>query len=235
MSEALSNTPIAPVWWTVTHFGSSSLLLPAFVLVAFGLWRSGARAAARHYVVAMTAAVALTVTSKCLFYGWGVGIAAIDFTGVSGHGLLAAAILPLLLRGLPGRWGRDLGAPLGAALALLVVTLALQLMLADRERLRVHAQLVLSFLVGGIASVIFGVLAVGVLASGHVVALLVILNLIGTVRTVVVPPTIDKTFWVSRDKASGEYLEQMGGFMAWLVLDVADELDGWVLMTAQRG
>ena len=120
MSEALSNTPIAPVWWTVTHFGSSSLLLPAFVLVAFGLWRSGAQAAARHYVVAMTAAVALTVTSKCLFYGWGVGIAAIDFTGVSGHGLLAAAILPLLLRGLPGRWGRDLGAPLGAALALLV-------------------------------------------------------------------------------------------------------------------
>ena len=120
MSEALSNTPIAPVWWTVTHFGSSSLLLPAFVLVAFGLWRSGAQAAARHYVVAMTAAVALTVTSKCLFYGWGIGIAAIDFTGVSGHGLLAAAILPLLLRGLPGRWGRDLGAPLGAALALLV-------------------------------------------------------------------------------------------------------------------
>lgn len=120
MSEALSNTPIAPVWWTVTHFGSSSLLLPAFVLVAFGLWRSGARAAARHYVVAMTAAVALTVTSKCLFYGWGIGIAAIDFTGVSGHGLLAAAILPLLLRSLPGRWGRDLGAPLGAALALLV-------------------------------------------------------------------------------------------------------------------
>ena len=70
-------------------------------------------------------------------------------------------------------------------------------------------------------------LAVGVLASGHVVALLVILNLIGTVRTVVVPPTIDKTFWVSRDKASGEYLEQMGGFMAWLVLDVTPSSIDW--------
>jgi len=70
-------------------------------------------------------------------------------------------------------------------------------------------------------------LAVGVLASGHVVALLVILNLIGTVRTVVVPPTIDKTFWVSRDKASGEYLEQMGGFMSWLVLDVTPSSIDW--------
>jgi hypothetical protein len=61
----------------------------------------------------MSAAVLLTVVSKCLFYGWGIGIAALDFTGVSGHGLLASAVLPLLLRGLPGgsayRWGPALG------------------------------------------------------------------------------------------------------------------------------
>ena len=63
-------------------------------------------------------------------------------------------------------------------------------------------------------------LAVGVLAAGQILALVVILNLLGTVRTVVVPPSIDKTFWVTRDKASNEYLEQMGSFIAWLVLDV---------------
>ena len=62
-------------------------------------------------------------------------------------------------------------------------------------------------------------LTVGALAIGHVVALIVILNLIGTVRTVIVPPSIDKSFWVSRDKASSEYLEQMGSFIAWLVLE----------------
>ena len=44
-------------------------------------------------------------------------------------------------------------------------------------------------------------LAVGVLAAGQILALIVILNLLGTVRTVVVPPSIDKTFWVTRDKA----------------------------------
>ena len=70
-------------------------------------------------------------------------------------------------------------------------------------------------------------LAVGVLAAGHVLALVVILNLIGTVRTVVVPPSIDKSFWVSRDKASSEYLEQMGSFIAWLVLDVTPASIDW--------
>lgn len=70
-------------------------------------------------------------------------------------------------------------------------------------------------------------LAVGALAFGHLLALIVILNLLGTVRTVVVPPSIDKSFWVSRDQASSEYLEQMGSFMAWLVLDVTPASIDW--------
>ena len=70
-------------------------------------------------------------------------------------------------------------------------------------------------------------LTVGALAVGHVVALIVVLNLIGTVRTVIVPPSIDKSFWVSRDKASSEYLEQMGSFIAWLVLDVTPSSIDW--------
>ena len=70
-------------------------------------------------------------------------------------------------------------------------------------------------------------LTVGALAGGHVLALIVILNLLGSVRTVVVPPSINKSFWVSRDKASGEYLEQMGSFVAWLVLDVTPATIDW--------
>ncbi len=70
-------------------------------------------------------------------------------------------------------------------------------------------------------------LAVGLLAGGHLLALIVILNLLGTVRTVVVPPSIDKSFWVTRDKASSAYLEQMGSFMAWLVLDVTPATIDW--------
>ena len=70
-------------------------------------------------------------------------------------------------------------------------------------------------------------LAVAVLAAGQILALIVIFNLLGTVRTVVVPPSIDKTFWVTRDKASSEYLEQMGSFIAWLVLDVTPASIDW--------
>ncbi|MDP3615358.1 MAG: type IV conjugative transfer system protein TraE [Rubrivivax sp.] len=70
-------------------------------------------------------------------------------------------------------------------------------------------------------------LTVGALAGGHVLALVVILNLLGTVRPVVVPPSINKSFWVTRDKASSEYLEQMGSFIAWLVLDVTPASVDW--------
>ena len=70
-------------------------------------------------------------------------------------------------------------------------------------------------------------LAVGALAAGLLLALAIIINLLGTVRTVVVPPSINKSFWVSRDKASGEYLEQMGAFITWLVLDVTPASIDW--------
>lgn len=70
-------------------------------------------------------------------------------------------------------------------------------------------------------------LAAGALAVGQVLALLVVLNLLGAVRTVVVPPSINKSFWVARDAASSEYLEQMGSFIAWLILDVSPSSIDW--------
>ena len=70
-------------------------------------------------------------------------------------------------------------------------------------------------------------LTVGTLAAGHLLALVVILNLLGSVRTLVVPPSINKSFWVSRDKASGEYLEQIGSYIAWLVPDVTPASVDW--------
>lgn len=70
-------------------------------------------------------------------------------------------------------------------------------------------------------------LAVGVLAASQILALVVVLNLLGTVRTVVVPPVLNQTFWVTRDQASHEYLEQMGSFIAWLILDVTPASIDW--------
>jgi conjugal transfer pilus assembly protein TraE len=70
-------------------------------------------------------------------------------------------------------------------------------------------------------------LALGVLGVALVLALGIIFSLLGTVRTVVVPPTLNKTFWATSSKASSEYLEQMGSFIAWLILDVSPSTIDW--------
>lgn len=71
----------------------------------------------------------------------------------------------------------------------------------------------------------------GLALSGLVLALLValgtILKIAGTERTVVVPPAIDRTFWVTRERASRAYLEQMASYVAYLVLDVDPETIDW--------
>ncbi|MCL4181853.1 MAG: type IV conjugative transfer system protein TraE [Burkholderiaceae bacterium] len=70
-------------------------------------------------------------------------------------------------------------------------------------------------------------LAVGAMALSLVLTLAIIVSLLGTVRTVVVPPSLNKTFWVAGDRASSEYLEQMGSFIAWLILDVTPSTIDW--------
>lgn len=70
-------------------------------------------------------------------------------------------------------------------------------------------------------------LTVGGLILGLLICLVIILNVVGMERTIVVPPHIDKSFWVTRDRVSREYLEQMGSFVAWLILDVTPASIDW--------
>ena len=70
-------------------------------------------------------------------------------------------------------------------------------------------------------------IVIGLLSSGLLVAVLCIFSLIGTERTIVVPPTIEKTFWVAKGQVSRSYLEQMGAFIGWLVLDVSPSTIDW--------
>lgn len=58
-------------------------------------------------------------------------------------------------------------------------------------------------------------------------SLATIFKSIGTERTIVIPPSIMKSFWVTGDHASVPYLEQMAGFIAWLVLDVTPSSIDW--------
>lgn len=70
-------------------------------------------------------------------------------------------------------------------------------------------------------------LFVGLLAASNLVALVTIASIAGSERTILVPPSIDRTFWVARDQASREYLEQMAAFLAWLYLDVSPGTIDW--------
>ena len=89
------NAPLA--WQVFTRLGESMLLMPAVALVLVSLWRhEPGRALARQWLMALTVAVALVTASKLAFIGWGLGWAALDFTGFSGHSMFAAAVHPLL-------------------------------------------------------------------------------------------------------------------------------------------
>lgn len=70
-------------------------------------------------------------------------------------------------------------------------------------------------------------LLISILAASLFVALVIILNIVGTQRTIIVPPTLSKSFWVTDSKVSAEYLEQMGSFVGWLILDVTPSSIEW--------
>lgn len=70
-------------------------------------------------------------------------------------------------------------------------------------------------------------LVVAVQATALLVLAAVVLGLLDKQRTVLVPPAISQSFWVSNGAASNSYLEQMGSFIAWLVLDVTPSSIDW--------
>ena len=54
-------------------------------------------------------------------------------------------------------------------------------------------------------------------------AFILTLNLLGRDRTIVTPPTIDKSFWVTSDTASDDYIRQMSLWVSSLILDVTPD------------
>ncbi|TXG80681.1 MAG: type IV conjugative transfer system protein TraE [Thermomicrobiales bacterium] len=65
------------------------------------------------------------------------------------------------------------------------------------------------------------------LAVSLFVSVIGTLSVMGSERTVVVPPNLSKSFWVDGKRASADYLEQMGGFVSWLILDVSPQSIDW--------
>jgi membrane-associated phospholipid phosphatase len=111
-------------WHSLTRLGEVQILLPAALLAACALlWQRAGRLLGGWWLGGLAAATVLTASSKIVFIGWGIGVPALDFTGISGHAMFAAAIYPLLfgvLAPAPPHAGRWPAVAAGALLSVLV-------------------------------------------------------------------------------------------------------------------
>lgn len=83
-------------WILITHLGNSVVLLSTAVIMAVWLRRGQASLVAVSWLFILGIAVFIVLATKLAFLGWGVGIASIDFTGISGHAMLSSAVFPPL-------------------------------------------------------------------------------------------------------------------------------------------
>jgi membrane-associated phospholipid phosphatase len=78
--------------------GEAQILIPVALLASLLLWQKAeAKPLALWWWFYLGLATLLTTATKVAFIGWGLGIAELNFTGVSGHAMFAAAIYPILL------------------------------------------------------------------------------------------------------------------------------------------
>ena len=125
MITQISTLQSSTYWQLITHLGSSSLLIPIMVITVINLWLSNQKQVAYLWMVTLGLAITFTTITKVMFFGWGIGIALLDFTGVSGHTLLATSIYPILFYSAYGGAQtkfRNIGLWFGIVLSLLVGT-----------------------------------------------------------------------------------------------------------------
>ncbi len=111
-------------WYQFTRLGEIQILLPAALLTIGVLsTRAESKPLALKWLGALVLAVLVTTASKIAFIGWGIGIPALNFTGISGHAMIASAVYPLLMATLASRWppnGQKFAVGAGMMLALMV-------------------------------------------------------------------------------------------------------------------
>jgi membrane-associated phospholipid phosphatase len=84
-------------WNLLTRWGEAQILLPAVLLLSLPALRTAdSRASIGRWWLGLAVATAITTATKLAFIGWGIGIASLNFTGISGHAMFAAAVHPML-------------------------------------------------------------------------------------------------------------------------------------------
>ncbi len=146
-------------WQAVTRLGEAQILLPALLGVLVWLvLKLKARPVALTWLLCVSFAALLTTATKVAFIGWGLGIAPINFTGVSGHAMFAAAVLPVLAATLVAD-----ARPRWRVLTLSAAYLLAAAVAVSRVMVRAHSpsEAVAGFLLGSAASA----LALGIAAA----------------------------------------------------------------------
>lgn len=139
-------------WKIITSFGDLSIMAPAALAIMGWLALAGKRRLALLWGTLFVIGMGIAVITKVAFIGWGIGIRSLDFTGISGHAMRAAAVMPvlcyLLLQGISPA-ARPLGVLFGFLFAALV----------GLSRLALHAhsvsEVASGLLLGGAVSLCF--------------------------------------------------------------------------------
>ena len=119
------------IWLEITRLGEAGLLMPIGALLFIWFLLTSSRLAL-VWAAAFGLGVLIVIASKVAFLGWGIGIRGLDFTGFSGHTMLAAAIYPSVA------WF-SLGPRRPKTRAVLMVIALIFAALIGMSRLEVHA------------------------------------------------------------------------------------------------
>jgi len=162
-------------WTLITDFGDSAVMLPAAATIALWLGAGGAWRAMAAWLLSFGLGAAAVVGTKIAFLGWGIGIATLNFTGISGHTMLATAVTLTAIHLL------SMGAPRPLRLALMAAGLAGALAIGiSRLALDAHSlsEVCSGLIIGGLVAGGFALasrrLAAPVLAPGLMLASLAI-------------------------------------------------------------
>ncbi|WP_084637439.1 phosphatase PAP2 family protein [Paludibacterium yongneupense] len=140
------------MWAYFTNLGDLSVMVPAACLIVVWLLCNREWSRAGRWIALFGLGGLLVASSKILFIGWGYGSQRLDFTGISGHTMLASSVLPVVFfLGLSALAPRTRYC--GLALGLLCGALI------GYSRLMVHvhslSEVVAGFCVGAVVSLLF--------------------------------------------------------------------------------
>jgi hypothetical protein len=84
-------------YWSVLSFlGGANVTFALAAALTICLVLSGNQRVARDWIILFGVTMMIVSATKLAFIGWGIGIASLDFTGMSGHAARAAAVYPAL-------------------------------------------------------------------------------------------------------------------------------------------